>query len=240
MRDTTSTISIRQARRLLHLDDCKASLTKSEIQQAFIRAAKLHHPDRRHIHEAIPSAQRFQQALEAKEVLLSHYCSSRRNRGVNPRYGHSGFEQGFPTRKLRILTLRQNLMLRGFVLTAITFGTLYDEWNRRSRRDSSNNRDATSSWDVAPSVQTEERVQAYSASIQTTVGIVRAGTWLYLFRHQRIASSLILILFHATIMSVSTVDTESCWSKTHRYATVFVWLGLVFLWCSSYRRPLWM
>jgi hypothetical protein len=127
-----SPLSLWQARRLLDLDDTKLELTKVQIQQAFIKAAKTHHPDRRFNHDATPCAERFQRALEAKELLLSYYCDKKK-RSPFPyrRRRHDGFAPGFPTRKLRVLTLKQNLILRGLVLTTITFGTLYDEWSRK-------------------------------------------------------------------------------------------------------------
>lgn len=134
MMDPYSRLSVRQARLLLHLENHKSSLTKSQIQQAFVRAAKMHHPDRRHSHDATPCAERFQRALEAKEVLLAHHCGGRRTTGVYSR-SQGGF--GFPTHRLRILTLRQNLLLRGIVLTTITFGVMYDEWSRKQRKVSS-------------------------------------------------------------------------------------------------------
>lgn len=132
--DPTSTLSVRQARLCLGLDDQKSTLNKAEIQAAFVRAAKAHHPDGRHHHDAIPCPRRFQQAREAKDVLLSYYCSGRNTR-VHSRYQHHyGFAQGFPTRKLRVLTLRQNLTLRGVVMTTVTFGVLYDDWSRKKKQ----------------------------------------------------------------------------------------------------------
>jgi hypothetical protein len=138
MMGSASTLSVRQARLILGLDDKEPTLDKYEIQKAFVRVAKTHHPDWRHHNDAIPCPRRFQQAIEAKEILLSHHCA-RRSSGVHK--PHSGFAQGFPTRKLRVLTLRQNLALRGVVLTTITFGVLYDEWSRNIPRIFSEERD---------------------------------------------------------------------------------------------------
>ena len=141
-----SSASVRQARLLLGLNDQRSTLTKSQIQQAFVRSAQKFHPDRRHNHDATPCAKRFQQSLEAKEVLLFHYCGSRRTTGVHPYYQQAnGYAKGygFPTRNLRILSLKQNLILRGIILTTITFGTLYDEWNRKKRNASISGMDIT-------------------------------------------------------------------------------------------------
>lgn len=134
----SSPMSIRQARRLLDLNgSTRTCLSKEEISQAFLRAAKKHHPDRHHSPEAMPCAERFRQALDAKELLLRHYCGGRRAAARNYTR-RNGFAPGFPTRTMRVLTLKQNLMLRGIVLTAITIGTLYDEWSRKGRKSSRN------------------------------------------------------------------------------------------------------
>lgn len=135
MMDPTSNLSVREACHRLGLDDERSTLNKAVIQAAFVRAAKVHHPDGRFHHAAVPCPQRFQQALEAKELLISYYCGGRNTRVKSLYQRHSGFAQGFPHRRLRVLTLKQNLTLRGVVLTMITFGVLYDEWSRQKKHE---------------------------------------------------------------------------------------------------------
>lgn len=157
--------SLREAHRLLDLhivsdgnnqinsDNATSTLSKSEIQLAFLRAARRYHPDGRHRPNAVPSAEQFRRCYEARRLLLAHHC------GIFPRqdvgrggggsaggrsshyyynYNRSNTSTtgggGFPFRTLRLLTPKQNLMLRGTVFAVLAVGTSYDDWTRKVER----------------------------------------------------------------------------------------------------------
>ena len=42
--------------------------------------------------------------------------------------------RGFPYRTLRVLTVKQNFMLRGSVMLILTFGTLYEELTKEKKK----------------------------------------------------------------------------------------------------------
>lgn len=150
MQRPNSSLTLSRAHRLLALDHALSrrtnapSLTKLEIQQAFVRAAQLYHPDSRHNADAHPCATTFQECHEAREMLLAHYTGSQSTRHKSPRYqnhysqssssSERNFAQGFPYRTMRVLTLKQNLALRGAVMMVISVGSLYENWQRREHR----------------------------------------------------------------------------------------------------------
>uniref|UniRef100_A0A7S4HHW5 J domain-containing protein n=1 Tax=Odontella aurita TaxID=265563 RepID=A0A7S4HHW5_9STRA len=150
-----SPLSPLEARRILGLDDSSSDgrlrfLDRVEIQRAYLAAARRHHPDARNVSGSRPCAFTFRRCHEAREALLAQHCGVRasvhyrgaknagfgrkggRSGGNGGGWGFDGIGRGFPHRTLRILTLRQNLALRGVVLTLVTVGTLYDYWTKRN------------------------------------------------------------------------------------------------------------
>ena len=132
----TGGLSLAEARRWLNLDP-EESLSKQQIQNAFARAAQTYHPDSRHRPGARPCAIAFRKCNEARQLLFANpypvrpLVDSSSNRRRRRNTGWVG-SHGFPTRKLRILTLKQNIMLRGFVMWSIAAGVLYEEWAREN------------------------------------------------------------------------------------------------------------
>mmetsp|Transcript_34179 Transcript_34179/g.39602 ORF Transcript_34179/g.39602 Transcript_34179/m.39602 type:complete len:190 (+) Transcript_34179:31-600(+) len=148
--------SLQQARKLLGLVADENPLTKSCIQNAYIRGAKLHHPDARHgssdkaskIHGAI----QFNRCKEARDLLLFHHChigkrinltyrkpttsdseSARYHQQQEQLRRHEqsskkGWFAGFPSRQMRLFSLKANFFLRSVVISVTIFGTLYSEW----------------------------------------------------------------------------------------------------------------
>lgn len=146
-RSSSTTVSVPQARVLLGILDDRPPPSRDLIQKSFLQAAKMHHPDTVHNPNARPCSVTFRRCLEARSVLLDHYhgmaggCGGDERRHPASHGRHNGanntrrrFGQGFPFRTLRVLSLKQNLALRGTVMVLLTIGTAYDEWGRYARR----------------------------------------------------------------------------------------------------------
>mmetsp|Transcript_49644 Transcript_49644/g.74922 ORF Transcript_49644/g.74922 Transcript_49644/m.74922 type:complete len:176 (+) Transcript_49644:120-647(+) len=144
-------ISAHRARLLLQL--YQRNPTRGEIQDAFLRAAKKYHPDKRHPSNknvasstspsSSSSAVTFRECLEAREILLKqqkhgfHHSIRRATTGTHYNSSSSSssfFASGFPTKTLRVLTLKQNLALRGMVMLSLTFLAVYEEYASSSRK----------------------------------------------------------------------------------------------------------
>lgn len=122
---------IKQAHKLLHLtinSSKSAPTTKEEIQRAYHQQAQIFHPDSQH---PLRCPARFRECHDARQVLLDYYSRARKQRAMttNGRYA-----PGFPSRTLRVLTVRQNLTLRLIVMTVVTLGVLYDDYFNKSER----------------------------------------------------------------------------------------------------------
>lgn len=122
--------------------------SKDVIQQSFNKAAKRYHPDAKHNAESQPCPIKFRQVCEARDYLLDHYYDGpyatshlrrdlhRYHRRPSPARGARGtaastaptrkFAQGFPTQTLQVLTLRQNLAIRGTIGASILLLVAYD------------------------------------------------------------------------------------------------------------------
>jgi len=125
-----------------------SKLSKSEIQLAFLRTARRYHPDGQHRPNARPSAEQFRRCYEARRLLLAHHCGifprqdvgsggSGRSSHYYYNYRHSNTATGgggFPFRTLKLLTPKQNIMLRGAVFAVLAAGTSYDDWTRKAER----------------------------------------------------------------------------------------------------------
>jgi len=162
-------LSLREAHRLLKLsnsdntdgntqnltlnssdNNTNDNLTKSDIQSAFLEAARRYHPDSQHRPNAKPSAERFRRCYEARSLLFAHHCGiiPRSHHGTGARSAHYYYNyrhrrsnnagmmgRGFPFRTLKLLTPKQNIILRGSVFTVLAFGTMYDDWSRKGKRE---------------------------------------------------------------------------------------------------------
>jgi len=156
-KSSSTTVTVPQARALLGIVDDTSRRpppppSRDLIQKSFLRAAKMHHPDTVHNPNARPCSVTFRRCLEARSVLLNHYHGMAGRCGAARRGNDDGhpassyrrhdrtnnskrkFGQGFPFQTLRVLSLRQNLALRGTVMVLLTIGTAYDEWGRYARR----------------------------------------------------------------------------------------------------------
>ena len=126
-------MALYRARKLLKLEDV-SPLTKLKIQEAFVCAAKEYHPDSRHKQ---PCARKFRECHEARRLLVDHYSShtnvdfsaaSDNGPSQKPWYKPSDpRDHGFPHTTLRVLTLKQNLALRGFVMATLALGAFCDK-----------------------------------------------------------------------------------------------------------------
>mmetsp|Transcript_11519 Transcript_11519/g.13141 ORF Transcript_11519/g.13141 Transcript_11519/m.13141 type:complete len:176 (+) Transcript_11519:44-571(+) len=149
--------SLQQARKLLGIQANDITLTKSCIRNAFIVSAKLHHPDARHISAANPCALKFNRCKEARDLLLFHHCHIGKRVNINyhttsssdnlryqrqrqqeevwreKRSGNDRWFGGFPSRPMRLFSVKVDLFLRSIVLSVVIFGTLYDEWYGQKR-----------------------------------------------------------------------------------------------------------
>lgn len=139
---------IYEARSILGLndDDGDGPLTKSRVQNAYVRAALRHHPDivagKNRSGVARPCASAFRKCCEAREILLAaqrwdtivDHGPTRRRRNVY--YNHRAGK--FPS--LRFLTWRQNLALRGIVAVTLTVGCVWDDYSRKSGRETATSR----------------------------------------------------------------------------------------------------
>lgn len=125
-----SITSILEARRVLGFNHTYHMLTKYQIHSAYVRSVKRYHPDGRHRPGASPCVIAFRKCCEAREILLaaqrfdlkSNSCGRKRRIGEG--------RGGFPFRTLRVLSMKQNLALRGLVMVTLAFGTIYDDWNK--------------------------------------------------------------------------------------------------------------
>jgi len=124
----------------------KSNLTRSEIQSAFLRAARRHHPDGKHRSDAAPSVELFRRCHEARRLLLAHHCGifPRDHGGARSSHYYYDYRRGsaatkgagggFPFRTLRLLTPKQNFALRGGVFLVLAVGSVYDDWTRKGVR----------------------------------------------------------------------------------------------------------
>ena len=150
-------LSLKEAHRLLKLsnldngntdgnNNTNDNLTKSDIQSAFLEAARHYHPDSQHRPNAKPSAEQFRRCYEARSLLLAHHCGiiPRSHHGAGARSAHyyrhrrsnnAGMMSGFPFRTLRLLTPKQNIILRGSVFMVLAFVIMYDDYSRKSNRE---------------------------------------------------------------------------------------------------------
>ena len=128
-------LSLYKARQLLGLEST-SPLTKENIQYAFVRAAKKYHPDRRHNQ---PCAVKFRECHQARRLLLDHYCyngtASAGSASINYNKKKQAWYEptdprahGFPYTTLRVLTLKQNLALRGIVMLTLAVGAICDKY----------------------------------------------------------------------------------------------------------------
>ena len=136
---STSQVTLSQARVLLNILHDEPPPSPTYIQQSFREAARIYHPDSRHRADARPCSTTFQRCHEARQVLLDHYHGNGgrlssdggyRYKDSNTTHSNSARPRGFPYRTLRVLTVKQNLMLRGSVMLILTFGTLYEEFTK--------------------------------------------------------------------------------------------------------------
>lgn len=120
--------------------------SKELIQEHFAMAAKKYHPDAKHSPSAQPCAIRFREACEAQTLLLQYYHEGpmairhfqqdlrRRQAHQRPRStsqfrqdtANRRFAQGFPHQTLQVLTLKQNLAIRGTIGLCLILGMLSD------------------------------------------------------------------------------------------------------------------
>lgn len=137
MTKVSTSVTLPQARVLLNILHDKPK--PSHIQQSFREAARIYHPDSRYRPNARPCSATFRRCHEARNVLLEHYHGTRspigghsnnnnNNRRPTARRTTSARPRGFPYRTLRVLTVKQNLALRGSVMLVLTLGTLYEEY----------------------------------------------------------------------------------------------------------------
>ena len=139
-------VSISQAQTLLGILPDQPRPSREHIQNQFLVAAKMHHPDARHNSSSRPCAATFARCMEARAVLLKYYYGVGSREGATYRPGGQSYHnakrnkarrsnvgRGFPYQTLRVLSLKQNLALRGAVMTVLTVGTLYEEWNGGNR-----------------------------------------------------------------------------------------------------------
>jgi DnaJ domain len=129
-------MSVYRARQLLQLEDTGTSpLRKSQIQKAYVNAAKKYHPDSRH---GEPCAVKFRECHEAKRLLMDHYGKNHsyndlHRTGTNRSKKRPWYKptdpraHGFPHTTLRVLTLQQNLALRGMVMVGLIVGAICDK-----------------------------------------------------------------------------------------------------------------
>ena len=133
--NSSKALSLYKARKLLGLEST-SPLTKARIQEAFVEAAKLYHPDSRHKQ---PCAVKFRECHQPRRLSLDHYCSGGQSRPTTsttnnatankPWYKPSDpRKHGFPYTTLRVLTLRQNLALRGMVMLTLAVGAICDKY----------------------------------------------------------------------------------------------------------------
>lgn len=139
---SNSLVSLSQARILLNILHDKPPPSPDYIQQSFREAARIYHPDSRHRPDARPCSTTFRRCHEARKVLMEHY------HGTGKGFGSGGFSRrtsntasrtsirprGFPYRTLRLLTVKQNLMLRGSIMLMLTLGTLYEEFTKEQKK----------------------------------------------------------------------------------------------------------
>ena len=139
---SSSPLTLSQARVLLNILHYKPPPSPGYIQQSFREAARIYHPDSRHRPDARPCSTTFRRCHEARKVLMEHY------HGTGNGFGSDGFSRrtpnkaastsfrprGFPYRTLRVLTVKQNFMLRGSVMLILTFGTLYEELTKEKKK----------------------------------------------------------------------------------------------------------
>lgn len=120
-----------------------STTTKEEIQQAYRERAQTYHPDS---HHPLRCPTQFRECHDARRILLEYYGKqgnrSKHQQQYSWRSGGAGagrpsasrYESGFPTKKLRILTVRQNLTLRATIMTVLTVGTLYQDYSTKKNR----------------------------------------------------------------------------------------------------------
>ena len=129
MTKVSTSVTLPQARVLLNILHDKPKPSPDHIQQSFREAARIYHPDSRYRPNARPCSATFRRCHEARNVLLEHYHGhSNNNRRSTARPTTSARPRGFPYRTLRVLTVKQNLALRGSVMLVLTLGTLYEEY----------------------------------------------------------------------------------------------------------------
>ena len=138
MTKVSTSVTLPQARVLLNILHGHPPPSPDHIQQSFREAARIYHPDSRYRPNARPCSATFRRCHEARNVLLEHYHGTRskspnsghsnNNRRSTARRTTSARPRGFPYRTLRVLTVKQNLALRGSVMLVLTLGTLYEEY----------------------------------------------------------------------------------------------------------------
>ena len=137
---SSSPVTLSQARVLLNILHDKPPPSPDYIQQSFREAARIYHPDSQHRPDARPCSTTFRRCHEARKVLMEHYhgtgngFGSFSSRTPNSSASTSTRPRGFPYRTLRVLTVKQNLMLRGSVMLILTFGTLYEEFTKGKKK----------------------------------------------------------------------------------------------------------
>ena len=137
---SSSPVTLSQARVLLNILHDKPPPSPDYIQQSFREAARIYHPDSQHRPDARPCSTTFRRCHEARKVLMEHYHGSGNgfvsgsSRTPNTAASTSARPRGFPYRTLRVLTVKQNLMLRGSVMLILTFGTLYEELTKGKKK----------------------------------------------------------------------------------------------------------
>ena len=145
----------RQARDLLGLSPIPAEPSRDDIRRRYVEMARRYHPDMVHRAGSAPDPARFRACSEARDVLLllGRYrhgnggggggdgptaagaagrgtgtgTGQRTGRGAWPGQRTGRFGEGFPHRTLRLLTVGQNLALRGLVLASLTAGVLGED-----------------------------------------------------------------------------------------------------------------
>ena len=137
MTKASTSVTLPQARVLLNVLQDHPPPSPDHIQQSFREAACIYHPDSRHRPNARPCSATIRRCHEARDELLEHYHGTRSkspigghsssNRRSTARRTTSARPRGFPYRTLRVLTVKQNLALRGSVMLVLTLGTLYEE-----------------------------------------------------------------------------------------------------------------
>ena len=137
-----SPMTLSEARVLLSILQDKPPPSSNHIQASFRQAARIYHPDSRHRPDARPCSVTFRRCHEARRVLLDHYHGGGigigggmyGSKASGSTHSKSARPKGFPYRTLRVLTVKQNLMLRGTVMLVLTFGTLYEEFTKEKKK----------------------------------------------------------------------------------------------------------